>query len=144
MTKTSRALALIAILMLAACNGSFGERVHESFHQTLDAGSAPLVRVDNVAGTIRIDGWPKSVVDVAATKYGHDAQELRNVTIDVHREEGGVSVLSSYSGGMHGGGACYRIAVPSDASLSVVNVAGSVDIVGVHGNVDVRTHRLAR
>lgn len=135
----SRALALIAIVMLGACSGSFGERVHESFHQTIDAGTAPLVRVDNVAGTVRIDGRPKSVVDVVATKYGHDAQELRDVTIDVRRKGGEVSVLSSYAGGMHGGGVRYRIAVPSDASVSIVNVAGSVEIVGVRGNVDVRT-----
>jgi uncharacterized low-complexity protein len=138
--RVAGVLRLAALLAICGCNGAFGDSVHEEFHQTIAAGAAPFVRVDNVAGTIRIEGWSKPFVDVVATKYGHDAQELRNIAIRLQKEEGGVSVVTSYTGDMHAGGVRYRISVPADASLQIENVAGTVDIIaGVGGNIVVKT-----
>jgi DUF4097 and DUF4098 domain-containing protein YvlB len=136
MTRGLRVLTLVA---LCACSGSFDERVHEEFHQTLPAGAAPAVRVDNIAGSVRIDGWAKPDVDVHATKYGYDAQELRSITIGIRNEGGAISIATNYGGGMHRGGVRYRIAVPENASLNVSNVAGTVDVAGVRGDVTVQT-----
>jgi len=139
----SRVSAFCAALMLPcllqACNGGFGERVRENVHQSIAAGSAPTVRVDNIAGSVRIDGWSKPFVDVQATKYGYDDRELRSIAIDVGRQGDEVAIATRYSGGVHGGGVRYRISVPSDASLRVSNVAGAVDLAGVRGDLDVDT-----
>jgi DUF4097 and DUF4098 domain-containing protein YvlB len=128
-----------ALLGLCACNGAFGERAHEQFRRAVPVGPAPLVRVDNVAGEVRIAGWSKPIVDVEATKYGRDAEELRNVAIAVRAAEDGVSIATSYAGGTNGGSVRYRISVPADASLQIGNVAGAVEITGVRGNVGVET-----
>jgi len=134
-----RAIGLGALLALYACSGSFGERVHEEFHQAVDSGATPIVHVDNIAGTVQIATWAKPVVNIAATKYGYDASELRSVTISVNREGNGIFVVTTYTGGNHSGGVRYRISVPMGASVQIGNVAGSVSVGAVTGNVSIET-----
>ncbi len=137
--RRSAILALVALSSAGGCSGEFGDRVREQVHRAIAAGPSPLVRVENVAGTVRVEGWSRPIVDVDATKYGHDAAELRDFTVDVRREAGGVSVVTRYSGGMRGGGVRYRISVPADASVRISNIAGTVDLAGVGGDVAVAT-----
>lgn len=136
-----RALSISLLLPLAlqACSGAFGERMRENVHQTVAAGGAPIVRVDNVAGAVRVEGWNKPFVDVQATKYGHDESELRSIAINVGRQGNEVVIATRYGGGVHGGGVRYRISVPSGASLHVSNVAGAADFTGIDGDFDVET-----
>ncbi|MGC9993518.1 MAG: DUF4097 family beta strand repeat-containing protein [Candidatus Cybelea sp.] len=134
-----RAIGLGALLALCACSGSFGERVHEQFHQAVDSGATPIVHVDNIAGTVQIVGWTKPIVNIAATKYGYDASELRSVTISVNREGNGIFVVTTYGDGNHTGGVRYRISVPAGASVQVGNVAGAVSVGAITGNVSVET-----
>jgi hypothetical protein len=134
-----RAIGLGALLALYACSGSFGERVHEEFHQAVDSGATPIVHVDNIAGTVQVATWAKPVVNIAATKYGYDASELRSVTISVNREGNGIFVVTTYTGGNHSGGVRYRISVPMGASVQIGNVAGSVSVGAVTGNVSIET-----
>jgi DUF4097 and DUF4098 domain-containing protein YvlB len=136
--RVTKALCTAALVALAACSGGFGERVHEDFHATLDAAADATVHVDNVAGTVKVDAWPKPAVEVRATKYGHDAAELRSVKIDVRREGKDVYVKTLFEGLNHGE-VRYRITVPSDASLQISNVAGAVDLAAVTGDVSVET-----
>jgi hypothetical protein len=132
------AAVLLTLVALGACSGALDERVREQFHSTIEAGPRPVVRIDNVAGTVRVDGWPRDVVDVEATKYAYDAQELRTITISVRPEEGGVAIVTTHLPGVRGG-VHYRIHVPVAAALDVSNVAGAIDISGVAGNLDVVT-----
>jgi hypothetical protein len=125
------------LLALIACAG--GDRVREQVHRTLSVSDAPNVSVQNVAGTVRIDGWQKPLVDVLATKYGNNIDDLRNVSIDVHQEGDAVTIATRYSGGTHQGGVGYQISVPAGASVHVQNVAGAVDLAGVRGSVVVET-----
>lgn len=133
------AAAFAIFLILEACSGALGERVREQVHQSVTAGSAPAVQIENVAGAVRVDAWNKPIVDVQATKYGYDPQELRSISIAVAREPGAVSVVTRYGSGVHGGGVRYKISVPQDASLRISNTAGSVDIAGVRGDVKITT-----
>lgn len=132
-------IALALSLMLQACSAAFGERVRETVHQTIATGGAHIVRVDNVAGSVRIEGWTRPFVDVQATKYGHDESELRSIAIDVGHQGDEIVIATRYGGGVHGGGVRYRISVPSAASLRVSNVAGAADFAGVDGDLDVET-----
>lgn len=133
-----RTLPLAAFLVLGACAGIFGQ-VHERFHQTIPVSGAPTVHVDNVAGEIRIDAWDKPSVDIHATKSGRDAEDLRNITIDTRTQGGDVFIATKYSNGTHEGGVVYTISVPTNASLNIKNVAGTISVVGVSGNVAVET-----
>jgi hypothetical protein len=133
------AFAFAALLSFGGCSGGFGDRVRQQVQRSIAVGRVPLVRVDNVAGTVRVEGWSRPIVDVDATKYGNDASELRDITIAVNRQSDGVSVVTSYGGAIHGGGVRYRISVPTGASVRIRNVAGTVDLAGVGGDVDVET-----
>ncbi|MGA2761195.1 MAG: DUF4097 family beta strand repeat-containing protein [Candidatus Cybelea sp.] len=133
-----RAIATVALLTLYACAGSFGERVHEQFHQAVDSGAMPIVHVENIAGTVQIAVWAKPVVDIVATKYGSDASDLRSITISVNRAGDGIFVVTTYGDGDRGG-VRYRISVPAGASVQVGNVAGAVSVGAVTGNVNVET-----
>jgi hypothetical protein len=133
-----RFFCAVTIVSLAACSGAFGERVHEDFHQAIDVGAGTTVHVDNIAGSVKADAWPKPIVDVRATKYGNGAAELRSVKIDVRSAGKDVFIKTNYEGLRHGA-VRYRIAVPADASLDISNVAGAVDLAGVTGDVTVET-----
>lgn len=131
--------AAAALLGLCACSGTFGERAHEDFHQSIDAGAAPSVTVDNIAGSVDVSAWPKSTIDVTARKYGYDTGELRNIAIDVSRNGSSVAIATRYNGGTHSGGVRYRISVPAGAAISITNIAGSVNVGAVSGDVSVET-----
>jgi len=139
MRDAVRTAAAIALFAAAGCSGSFSDRVRESVRQSVATGAAPQVRVENVAGAVRVTAWSKPMVDVEATKYGYDAQELHRIAIAVNRDGNAVSIVTSYSGDVHSGGVRYRIDVPEGAALTIRNIAGLVDISGVTGNLDVET-----
>ncbi|MGA9419586.1 MAG: DUF4097 family beta strand repeat-containing protein [Candidatus Cybelea sp.] len=134
-----RLAATLTAAVLCACSGSFGDSAREAFHQTLAVGAGTVVHVQNVAGTVHVDTWAKPSVDIAATKYAHDADALRNITIGVRKDGADVFIETTYGGGMHAGGVRYRLSVPDDASLQIRNIAGAVELAGVSGNVDVET-----
>jgi hypothetical protein len=137
--SAARVLRAVPLLALYGCIGTFGENVHETIRQTISAGAAPAVSVKNVVGTVKIDAWAKPVVDVTATKYGRDSEDLRNILIGVRKDASGISIVTDYSGATHNGGVRYRIYVPAGASLRIENVAGAVKLTGTRGDVDVET-----
>ena len=129
----------IAVFVLAACAGSFDERVHQEVQQAMALEAPGTVNVENIAGTVTVTTWAKPRVDIRATKYGYDAQELRSITIDVRKEGRSIFIATRYGSGMHRGGVRYRIQLPASASVHVSNVAGSVDVSGLRGDVSVQT-----
>ena len=131
------AVPLFAAILATGCSG-FSERAHETVHQSI-AGVPAVVRIDNVAGSVRVDGSPRAAVDVEATKFASGETELRSIHIDVRKEGNDVVVATSYEGGTHGGGVRYRITVPSAAAVRIDNVAGAVDVAGVGGDLSVET-----
>src|SRR5580704_6362248 len=118
----TRLFSVVALAALAACSGSYDERVREEIHQATPASATAVVHVTNIAGSVRVEGWNKPSVDVQATKYGYDAQELRSITIGVRKEGDAIFVTTTYGSGMHRGGVRYRIFVPAGASLKISNV----------------------
>ncbi|MGA7285049.1 MAG: DUF4097 family beta strand repeat-containing protein [Candidatus Cybelea sp.] len=131
---------LCTFVVLGACSGASEERVHEQFQKTVATGASPMVSLENVAGDVRVEGWSKPIVNVSATKYGYDEQELRDIAIDVRPAAGSLSIVTSYSaGGAHHGGVRYLIAVPAGASVRINNVVGTVALAGVRGDVTIQT-----
>lgn len=132
-------ISLASLLTLSACNASFGDRVHEDVHQAFSTGATPVVHVNNVIGRVRIATWDKPSVDVKATKYASDDDYLRNITIDMHLTGNDVTIATRYTGSDQKGGVRYTITVPTNASLDIDNVAGTIDVAGVRGNVTAKS-----
>ena len=123
-----------AALALSACAGA-DERVREEVRQTIPTGSAPVVHVENIAGDVRVYGTKRASVQLDATKYGYDADELRGITVGAHVEGNEVFLVTTYAGGVEHGGVRYRVDVPAGASIHIANVAGAVSVSGVAGDV---------
>lgn len=135
-----RPFIAIAAMLLAACSATLSQRAREQFHQMIYTGPLTSLTLDNVAGSARVEGWAKPAVDVEATKYGYDANDLRNIAIVFDAtQEGVIAVSTRYAHGVHAGEVRYLIHVPTAASVRVNNTAGAVDVTGVTGSISVQT-----
>lgn len=126
-----------ALVALAAC--SLGPEIHETLHQSIPATGTPTVHVSNVAGTMKISAWSRPGIDLLARKSAHSPAGLRNIHIDVRTQGHDVFITTHYAGADRSGGVSYTIAVPADAALDLRNVAGTITVRGVRGNVTAAT-----
>lgn len=82
------ATAFATFSAVSGCTAAYGERVREQVHQSIAAGDSPALEIENIAGSVQVEGWPRPLVGVQATRYGYDAEELHGVKVS----------------GIHGGG----------------------------------------
>ncbi len=105
------------------------------FDRVLPLSKGGQFLLQNVNGSVEIDGWEREQVEVQATKTGRRASELDLVNIDVHSEDNLVTVHTLYP---HGDGVevavDYKIHVPYRVLLSVIEtVNGDVRVSGIEG-----------
>jgi DUF4097 and DUF4098 domain-containing protein YvlB len=100
----------------------------EEVDRTLDAASDGAVNISNIAGSVTVDGWNRSEVNVKGT-LGRNVEELiverdgNRVTIKVKvPKRGGRGIASDLS-----------ISVPRGSSLDVATVSADIDVRGVQG-----------
>jgi hypothetical protein len=108
----------------------------ETFERTypLDAGGRFLL--ENVTGSVQVEGWDRNAVEVRAVKITKsEPVDLSAVTVEVQSEPGQVSVRTRYPKGEGADVAVeYHIYVPSRVLLSSVKtVNGSVSVHGING-----------
>ncbi len=113
--------------------------MHETVHRALPTDGVARLRLENTAGTVRVEGWAKSAIDIVAVKDGYNAAELHAIAIAVNRSGNTLRVATHYSAGFHTGGVSYRIFVPVRTSVQISNDAGSVDVAGLAGDLSVET-----
>jgi len=132
---------MIAIGSLSA-TASAGHGAETSFDRVLPLASGGQFALENVNGSVQVDGWEREAVEIHAIKTGeHDTAELDQVKIDVQSEPGRVAVHTIYPSGDGVPVVVeYRIHVPYRVLLaSVTTVNGSVHVSGVRGAGDLRT-----
>jgi hypothetical protein len=130
-----RRLGFVTILFAITATGCIGgTQVRERFHQAVPAPAAPLVRIDNSVGEVRVKGWQRHTVDIEAIKSASSEEALNNIEIAVQSQGNTITIATKYHG-FGNGGVRYVISVPQAASLDVNNSTGTVRIDGVSGNV---------
>lgn len=137
MNRVICALLALAAFTLTGC--TFGPQVQEQFHKTVPTTSAPHVKVSNVVGEVRVEGWSNNTVDVDATKTAESEDALKSIAIDVRAQGDDVTIETNYTGLMKRGGVRYLIHVPSAASADVDNTTGAIRIEGIDGDVTAKT-----
>jgi hypothetical protein len=136
---------LLAVVVLAPACFATSQEVTRTFPMRSD-GSFEL---NNVNGTVRIEGWDKDEVEVRAVKTTPDKQSLLDlVGIDIDTTPNGLSVSTRYpqQEGVEVA-VDYIIHVPRHAQLShVSNINGTLRVFGseslgdlhtVNGNIEV-------
>jgi hypothetical protein len=127
-------LLSLLIAMAALPLQSFGGQ--ETFERTYPLAAGGRFLLENVTGSVQVDGWDRNAVEVRAVKITkNDPVDLAAVTVEVQSQPGQVSVRTRYP---KGGGADvaveYHIYVPSRVLLSnVKTVNGSVSVHGIEG-----------
>jgi hypothetical protein len=130
---TARAILLLATLLSLSTAG-FART--ESFSQVYPLPAGGSFILENVNGSVQVEGWARDEVEVTAVKTSrNDAQDLERVLIEVESQPGKVSVHTRYPKGDGGEVAVeYHVHVPYRVLLgSVGTVNGSVLVRGVEG-----------
>jgi DUF4097 and DUF4098 domain-containing protein YvlB len=95
------------------------------------------VEIDNVAGSIDVQGWDKPEVAVTGT-IGKDVERV-DVTGDGNRTSIRVVLPRGIHWGMHDGEARLVIHVPTNSSVSASMVSSDLKVSAVHGALELRT-----
>jgi DUF4097 and DUF4098 domain-containing protein YvlB len=140
-----RSLVRLSALVLAGAfsatvPASFG--VTREFTQTYTLNATGTVELNNVNGTVRIEGWDKNQVEVRATKTTPDRESnLDLVAIDIDAKPDALSITTRYpqEEGVEVA-VDYTIHVPKHAQLThVTNVNGTLRVIDLFAVGDLHT-----
>jgi DUF4097 and DUF4098 domain-containing protein YvlB len=95
------------------------------------------VEIDNVAGSIDVQGWDKSEVAVTGT-IGKDVERVE-VTGEGNRTSVRVILPQGHHWGMRDGEAHLIIHVPANSSVTASLVSSDVKVSAVHGGLELRS-----
>ena len=143
----TRALVLLAGV-LCFCLPSFAN-TDEVFNESFKLSSGGHFQLDNVNGSVQVEGWDRDVVEVRAVKSSQtDARELKEVKIEVESHPGTVDGAHALSldrerrsrrriphprSKSHAA----RLVQTVNGSLRVRGVNGGGELKSVNGNVEV-------
>ncbi|MGC2769602.1 MAG: hypothetical protein WB607_29170, partial [Candidatus Acidiferrum sp.] len=72
----------------------------QNFHQTYPLSAGGSFALENVNGSVQVEGWSRDEVEVSATKTGHsDPHDMEQVKIQVDSCPGHVAVHTYYPKG---------------------------------------------
>lgn len=134
--------ALAVLAMLGWCTRPSHAATNEQFHKIVPLSSGGSFLLDNVNGSVQVEGWDRDEVEVSAVKTSEtDTRDLEQVKIEVESVPGQVAVHTRYPNGQGADVAVeYRVHVPYRVLLgSVETVNGSVVVRGVEGSGDLRS-----
>ncbi len=133
----------LALLLGVACLALPGfANTDQVFVKTYPLAAGGNFTLDNVNGSVQVEGWDRDEVEVRAVKTARaDAGDLDSVQIEVENDASDVAVHTRYPVGEGGEVAVeYRIHVPYRALLGAVGtVNGSVCVHGVQGGGELRS-----
>src|ERR1700684_3674731 len=137
--------ALRGLLLLAAlasvCGSSFA--YDETFHHVYPLTKGGSFVLENVNGSVHVDGWDRDEVEVSAVKTGtSEARDVQQVKIEVDNSTPGqIAVHTRYPKGEGAEVAVeYHVHVPYRVLLgSVGTVNGSVIVRGIEGSGALRS-----
>jgi hypothetical protein len=131
-------LAAIACLVFPA------HAADENFHQIYPLAAGGSFALENVNGSVQVEGWSRDEVEVSAVKTAtrSDSRDLSQVKIEVDQSHPGqVAVHTRYPQGEGAEVAVeYHVHVPYRILLgSIETVNGSVTVRGVEGGGELRS-----
>jgi len=135
-----RALLVLAAALIIALPGF--ANTDQVFEKTYPLESGGQFLLDNVNGSVQVEGWDRDEVEVTAVKTSQsDPHDADRVQIEVETHPCEVNVHTRYPDGEGAGVAVeYHIRVPKSALLGGVHtVNGSLIVRGVDGGGELRS-----
>lgn len=140
--KWAHVARALAVLLALGCMAAPSFADDTLFHKVYPLTAGGNFELDNVNGSVRVEGWDRDEVEVSAIKVSSSGvNDVSQVTIDVESHPGTVNVHTHYPKGEGAEVAVeYRVHVPFRVLLgSVGTVNGSVIVKGVDGGGELRT-----
>lgn len=120
-------------LTLVAC-AAWGR---QSIDRTIPADPDGSVSVDNVSGSVRVEGWNRNEIQITGT-LDDDVEELE-IRGQGHRISISVELPDGRGWGRHDSDADLVIKVPQATSLDVQTVSAGIDITDFKGSLDIES-----
>src|SRR6266404_5697550 len=133
------AMVLVCVLAVAAVPGF---AISKEFNQSYPLQAGGTFELQNVNGTVEVQGWDRDVVEVHAVKTAKVKEsDLERVSIEVHSNSAGVSIATRYPQNEGVEVAVeYTIHVPRGAKLeNLGTVNGNIEVYGADSTVKART-----
>src|ERR1700738_3928152 len=149
MLRRSVSFIAVFILMLAAASAPACLAITKEFNQTYPLQPGGSFELQNVNGTVDVQGWDRDTIEIHAVKTAkHKESDLELVSIDVDAKPGVVSVATRYPQNEGVEVAVeYTVRVPHCAhvehlgtvngTLRVSGIERVEDLRAVNGNIDV-------
>ncbi|RDX35192.1 hypothetical protein DZA37_00110, partial [Kangiella sp. HD9-110m-PIT-SAG06] len=118
----------------------------KSFSETYEFAKYGSINLDNINGNISVSGWDKNEILLEYTVTADDADDLKNIKVEVDHSEDDFDVeVDIDSGGFmswggNSGEVSFELKVPAGATLnSIESVNGNINISGVSGEIKTDT-----
>jgi Putative adhesin len=137
-----RSLLVLAGILCISYSGSAATISNEVFQRTYPLTAGGNFVLENVNGSVQVEGWDRDEVEVRAVKTSqNDPRDLAQVKIEVESHPGQVAVHTLYPKGEGAQVAVeYHVRVPYRVLLgSVGTVNGSVVVRGIEGSGELRS-----
>jgi DUF4097 and DUF4098 domain-containing protein YvlB len=135
MKHTTKVPTLMMLLLVAAAGAAVaGQPVNE----TIQVAPGAEVQIENLAGSLTIEAWSNSTLEVTGT-LGDGVEEL---DIHVDEEDGEVYLEVEFDEDYHGRhetSTDLMIRMPASSPLSVKTVSASISITGMSSWVEIET-----
>ncbi|HET9786453.1 MAG TPA: hypothetical protein VFP47_04935, partial [Pyrinomonadaceae bacterium] len=99
---------------------------------------SPRVTLTTFDGQVKIHGWDKSEVSYTATKYAHDEESLKQISIQA-QQQGQAITVNATNDNHHSGSVHLDVYVPRQSTLHVSSGDGALNLDGVNGQITLRS-----
>jgi Putative adhesin len=139
-----RGVARSILVAVAICSIAWPSlaTTDQVFDKTYPLAAGGNFQLDNINGSVQVEGWDRDEVEVSAVKTAdNDPHDLDQVQIDVDSQPGQVAVHTRYPTSEGTGVTVeYHVHVPTRVLLAAIKtVNGSVSVHGVQGGGDIRS-----
>ena len=106
--------------------------------RTFTVNGSPRVTLTTFDGQVKIHGWDKSEVSYTATKYAHDEESLKQISIQA-QQQGQAITVNATNDNHHSGSVHLDVYVPRQSTLHVSSGDGALNLDGVNGQITLRS-----
>jgi hypothetical protein len=111
----------------------------ERFAETFEVGEMPTIEVDNFAGTITVRVGESGTVQVSALKKAPTARRLSAIQLRMDQNANAVTIKTQVSVSTGTTSVDLEITVPRNSHLVLHTGAGTIDLSGIQGPLDLST-----
>ena len=122
----------------AGTGEGWGAKFSSQETRTFTVSGSPRVNITTFDGQVKVHGWDKSEVSYTATKFAHDEESLKQITIQAQQQGQSITVNATHEN-EHQGTVNLDVYVPRQSTIHVTSGDGALNLDGVSGQITLRS-----